>query len=669
MHRITLLAPVVLTLCLGSSISARASVRVLSDEALAVAAGAAVHGRVVAVESRRGPSGSIHSYVTLDVLEAWGTQLPSRVVLKQLGGRVGDVELVVGGAPQFTPGEEVFVFVEVRDSDGTLMVAGMEQGKWHVSDVPTAAGDRAADRAFDAHQRVRERRALRELRRLAARAGGPGKGRGRPVVAVPAELALPAVEAGGVGIGAAGEWTYLIDTTPARWHEADASLAVPLDTESANPYVPGGGLAQLANAGSLWTNAGALTLPLGATRSARCFDNAEPPDGRISVAYTDPCREISSTSSTLALGGFYWSSGRAKAVNGITFQGIAQGMVVLDDTPSKFANGLGCYEQVLTHELGHAIGFGHSSDPASIMYPVITGCTSRTTSRPLGQSELNALAAVYPVSAPGAPTGLQAVTSGSALTLQWGAPAGKVAGYEVEGIAPGLPPQAFDLGTAMYWAITVPDGTYRFRVRARNSAGYGPYSPEAVAIVAAVPAVPLSAPRDFQFEVTGSIVAMTWAPPASGAAISYVLEAGSAPGLGDAAVTTVNSAALTVPGVPPGTYWVRVRGVNASGAGPATSDVAITVAPPALPPAPTGLTATVVQRTVQLWWTPPAGGASGYVLEAGYAPGLANAAVARTVAPGVLATGVPPGVYYVRVRAVTAAGAGPLSDEIVVTVP
>jgi Fibronectin type III domain len=97
----------------------------------------------------------------------------------------------------------------------------------------------------------------------------------------------------------------------------------------------------------------------------------------------------------------------------------------------------------------------------------------------------------------------------------------------------------------------------------------------------------------------------------------------------------------------------------------------------AAPPAPTGLTArvepTTVASKVTLAWTPPAVSEPilGYVIEAGSAPGLAN--LARVQIAGTLPTyaafGVPPGTYYVRVRAVSAGGTGPPSNEVQLPVP
>jgi hypothetical protein len=58
-----------------------------------------------------------------------------------------------------------------------------------------------------------------------------------------------------------------------------------------------------------------------------------------------------------------------------------------------------------------------------------------------------------------------------------------------------------------------------------------------------------------------------------------------------------------------------------------------------------------------------------YRVEAGSAPGLSNLASLVVATPSFVTSGVPSGVYYVRVRALSAAGTGPASNEIVVAVP
>jgi hypothetical protein len=88
------------------------------------------------------------------------------------------------------------------------------------------------------------------------------------------------------------------------------------------------------------------------------------------------------------------------------------------------------------------------------------------------------------------------------------------------------------------------------------------------------------------------------------------------------------------------------------------------------PGAPRGLTASVAGTAVTLGWqagAPPA--PTGFVVEAGTSSGATDVG-AFAVGLATTATGtLPPGTYVIRVRGVSAAGAGAASSEVIVTVP
>jgi hypothetical protein len=92
----------------------------------------------------------------------------------------------------------------------------------------------------------------------------------------------------------------------------------------------------------------------------------------------------------------------------------------------------------------------------------------------------------------------------------------------------------------------------------------------------------------------------------------------------------------------------------------------------AAPPLPPSLDAPVVSstRSVTLSWTPSPEQTTHVTVEAGSAPGLANLAM-MTVPTGRTLTvpDVPPGTYYVRVKAANYIGDSVPSNEIVVSVP
>ena len=167
---------------------------------------------------------------------------------------------------------------------------------------------------------------------------------------------------------------------------------------------------------------------------------------------------------------------------------------------------------------------------------------------------------------------------------------------------------------------------------------------------------------------------MTWTAPTAGPVpTGYVLEAGSAVGLSNLAAVPLNARSFTFDPIPGGFFFLRVRAVAGSFAGPATPDVMINVGNVPAPPGPpqnfsvsrSGSTATLS------WGAPLVGTATSYIIEAGTATGLSNIGVVDTgsTATTLSVPGVPPGTYYLRVRAVNALGSSPVSNERTLIMP
>ncbi len=91
--------------------------------------------------------------------------------------------------------------------------------------------------------------------------------------------------------------------------------------------------------------------------------------------------------------------------------------------------------------------------------------------------------------------------------------------------------------------------------------------------------IPPSAPQSLQGSVSGSTVNLSWVAPAAGGSPSgYLLDAGTAPGLSNlAAGLPFGETSLSAPGVPPGTYFLRVRARNAGGVSGPSNEVSIVV--------------------------------------------------------------------------------------------
>ena len=544
-----------------------------ADAALARASAAAIRGTVVAVAARRDAPGAIYTYVLLDVTRAWGFPTPPpQVALKLLGGSVDGVSLAVGGQARFAPGEDVFAFLDVRPRDQTLSVTGLERGKWTLRATPdaTTATRTRHDRPHD------ETADPAALEQLAALAGSQ--------IRLPAALADAPSAAEAAAITSRGP-ADAGNAIAARWHEADWGSAVPVDSApDGHPLFPSGGLTQFLRALDAWTGAGPLRLAPGVVRSARCFANDEAPDGRISVSYDDPCGEIADTSPVLAIGGVYYSSSEVRQVNGTLFGKITKGMVVMDNVLPKFAGlSTGCYEELLTHELGHAIGLGHTALDPSVMAPTLSSaCVDRTESLPLQPPDRAALAVPYPPSAvvpgpPAAPGGVSAEVVGARVTLRWAAAAGAPpTAYQVQA---GSMPGAADHGTlatglTSVTASGVSTGVYYLRVIALNAAGASAPSPEtAVVVGTGLPAAP-----------TGLVAAaggagrvrVFWQPPPGAAPAGYLFLAGYTPET-IAARVPLGGPALAAERVAAGTYYVRVAAWNGVGLGPASDVIAVVV--------------------------------------------------------------------------------------------
>ena len=256
--------------------------------------------------------------------------------------------------------------------------------------------------------------------------------------------------------------------------------------------------------------------------------------------------------------------------------------------------------------------------------------------------------AVIPRTPASGPHALRWSTAGNQVTLSW---------------SPGSPPSnsILTVGTQPVGSVILqlPVGAQTSITAAVAS---GPYfarvTPEAgavstgsnqVAVMAGCAAAP-SPPTELVAELIGSVVSFSWRGPSPFTPVGgYVLEAGSRAGATDIGAVSLSpdDTTFSTP-APPGIYYVRTRAVNACGRSPASAEVFVTVgAAEPLPPAPGQPTASVVGQTVTVQW-PAVSNASGYVLEAGSAPGFADIAQVRTPTPGLVATGVPPGIYHLR---------------------
>jgi hypothetical protein len=179
---------------------------------------------------------------------------------------------------------------------------------------------------------------------------------------------------------------------------------------------------------------------------------------------------------------------------------------------------------------------------------------------------------------------------------------------------------------------------------------------------AAPPAPTLNAPV-----VSGLSVNLSWS---NVGATQYFVQAGLAPG--QTLVEFPVGAATSLPAAgPAGTYFVRVVGADATGRGPASNEVVVTLGAGGgctVPTAPFNLRAIVRGAEAFIFWRGSAtGGVTGYTLQVGGAPGqtFQQFPVGGTTVNATQSSGS----FFLRVVANSACGASTPSNEIQVSFP
>src|SRR5581483_11329520 len=281
----------------------------------------------------------------------------------------GSIGYIVAGAPRYTPGERVLLFLETNDR-GQWVSKNMAVGKFAFANglLQRDASELAGwDEGTGAPHRERSRDAARFLDFVRATARGEAAAVNYFVATPPLSPSVQSLTAN----ASPAVSTYLMEIggVGLRWNRFPNPVV--FLSHGTQPGAPGGGVTAAQRGLAAWTsdpNSNIVYQYGGTTTIASTgLTPGGHSDGVNTIQFNDPAGEIPGSftgqgGATLAVGGA-WTDGTTHQAFGETFLTIVEADLVVQDRitgPGLTGNG---FDHVLTHELGHTLGIRHSDDP------------------------------------------------------------------------------------------------------------------------------------------------------------------------------------------------------------------------------------------------------------------------------------------------------------------
>ncbi|MFY9554760.1 MAG: matrixin family metalloprotease [Blastocatellia bacterium] len=407
------LALAVVVFCLLALPANATSFVMLSDTELIVNSRLIVTGRVVSTIGAWDDSGSmVWTYVKVRVDRVLKGESPGRtVVLKQLGGAVGEAGIRVYGQPGFSAGERVLLYLNTG-TDGTLHTAHAFMGKFAViedrligaefaersvsDEVESLAHYVTGDITNRAPMAAYVDKIQKTLQQETARIGEIDSRRtGEPIVVVPPEYSKIKLRS--------SDFTpqFVFFSGGVRWMEADSGQTIPYYVNPSSSPVSGGATAEITRALNAWPNQSGAAIRLQiAGQTGSCGIRT---DNTNTISFGDCLNQldppVGACSGIVALTAISWVRD-ARVIGGSTFNRLVEADIIFNKGMDCFLGTPANLAEVACHELGHSIGLDHSADPSAIMWASSHG---RGHDAVLGADDKAGVLAVYPASPGGGP--------------------------------------------------------------------------------------------------------------------------------------------------------------------------------------------------------------------------------------------------------------------------
>lgn len=382
-----------------------------TDDDLIVTSRMIVTGRVVSITTAWDDNGSMAwTYVEILSDRVLKGEPEPKIVLKQMGGIVGESGIQIPGQARFVQDERVLLYLNTA-GDGSLHSAHTFVGKFSV--VRDSSGRDFVERTIDTHEvqflvqanesgitnrapldtylNVIEQTLRNEANRIAEIDSSRAS---EPLVAVPAEYRRKTRESRG----------YIPEFVLAggglRWMEADLGQAISYNLNPNASPVAGGGSAEVTRAMNAWpTGSGAAIQLRLAGQTGSCGINF---DSSNTISFGDCMGQLDppvGCAGVVALTAYSWTRD-FKVIGGVTFARLLESDTIFNKGMECFLGTSANLAEVACHELGHSIGLDHSGDPAAIMYFQAHG---RGRDATLGADDRAGALAIYPASQGGGP--------------------------------------------------------------------------------------------------------------------------------------------------------------------------------------------------------------------------------------------------------------------------